>query len=243
MLLLEELMPLRKAKLGSDHPATLISMDYLAGCYWDAGQLEKAQSLFDETLALMNTKLGPDHPSTFKTMNNLASCYEEAKKFDKAEFLHRERLQLVKQKSGSDSPDYLGALRSLGSNMMNQKKWTEAEAFLCDSLTIREKTEADAWKTFNIQSLLGGALMGQKKFADAEPLLLKGYEGMKAREEKIPPQGSIRIPEALERLIELYTNWHAAEPDKGYDAKAAEWQTKLNEHKAALNTEPPPQKL
>ena len=53
--------------------------------------------------------------------------------------------------------------------------------------------------------MLGGALLGQKKHAEAEPLLVKGYEGMKAREKTIPPQGNIRIPEALDRLIELYT--------------------------------------
>ena len=55
------------------------------------------------------------------------------------------------------------------------------------------------------KSLLGGALLGQKKYADAEPLLLTGYEGMKQREKTIPPQGQTRLPEALDRLIELYT--------------------------------------
>ena len=35
--------------------------------------------------------------------------------------------------------------------------------------------------------------------------MLKGYEGMKQQEKTIPPQGATRIPEALDRLIELYT--------------------------------------
>ncbi len=80
-----------------------------------------------------------------------------------------------------------------------------AEEFLLECLDIREKTQPDVWTTFNTQSMLGGALLGQKKYADAEPLLLKGYDGMKAREKTIPPTGNIRIPEALDRLIELYT--------------------------------------
>ena len=52
--------------------------------------------------------------------------------------------------------------------------------------------------------------MGQKKYADAEPLLSTGYEGMKARE-KNPGNDvarlamKIRIPEAVDRLIALYT--------------------------------------
>lgn len=53
--------------------------------------------------------------------------------------------------------------------------------------------------------MLGGALLGQKKSAAAEPLLVKGYEGRTEREKAIPPQAATRIPEALERLIELYT--------------------------------------
>jgi hypothetical protein len=37
-----------------------------------------------------------------------------------------------------------------------------------------------------------------KGFADAEPLLLEGYEGMKAREKGIPPVAVTRVPEALD---------------------------------------------
>ena len=38
-----------------------------------------------------------------------------------------------------------------------------------------------------------------------QSLLLAGYKGMKQRETAIPEQGKIRLPEALDRLIELYT--------------------------------------
>ena len=34
-------------------------------------------------------------------------------------------------------------------------------------------------------SLLGGALLGQGRYAEAEPLVVAGYEGMKAREARI----------------------------------------------------------
>jgi hypothetical protein len=36
---------------------------------------------------------------------------------------------------------------------------------------------------------LGGSLLRQKKFVDAEPLILAGYEGMKARNAKIRAPG------------------------------------------------------
>jgi hypothetical protein len=79
------------------------------------------------------------------------------------------------------------------------------------------------WQLFSTQSLLGSALLGRKKYADAEPLLLKGYEGMKAREKTIPPQGSTRIPEALDRLIELYTATNKPDEVKKWQAERAKY--------------------
>lgn len=76
--------------------------------------------------------------------------------------------------------------------------------------------------TFNAQAMLGGALLGQKKYTDAEPLLLSGYQGMKQREAKIPPQGKVRLTEALERLVQLYEA-------TGKKEEADKWRKKLDE--------------
>ena len=105
---------------------------------------------------------------------------------------------------------------------------------LRECLTIREKAAPDDWRTFNTQSMLGGALLGQAKqlqatdaaaatakFTEAEPLLVQGYEGMQQREATIPPEGKIRLTEALQRLVDLYTAW--GKPDE-----AAKWQEKLD---------------
>jgi eukaryotic-like serine/threonine-protein kinase len=47
-------------------------------------------------------------------------------------------------------------------------------------------------------------LLGQKKFAEAEPQILTGYEGMKAREAKIPVPAKPRLSEADEQVVQLY---------------------------------------
>jgi hypothetical protein len=73
--------------------------------------------------------------------------------------------------------------------------------------------------------MLGGALLGQKKYADAEPLLLTGYEGMKAHEKTIPSQGNTRIPEALDRLIELYTATNKPDEVRKWQAERAKYPT------------------
>jgi len=71
--------------------------------------------------------------------------------------------------------------------------------------------------------MLGGALLGQKKYADAEPLLLRGYEGLKQWEKSIPPQAANRLPEALERLIELYTATNKPDEAKKWQAERAKY--------------------
>jgi hypothetical protein len=128
-------------------------------------------------------------------------------------------------------------LALLSETLLELKEWDEAEPLLREALAIRETSQPDAWTTFNTRSMLGGALLGQKKFTEAEPLLVSGYEGLKQREATIPEQGKPRLSQALVRLIELYTEWHAAEPDQGYQIKAAQWQKKLEEQNAAEKSE------
>src|SRR5262249_1564741 len=106
---------------------------------------------------------------------------------------------------GAGFPDHASKLATLGLVLLKQQKWAEAEKHLRECLTIREKAIPDNWRTFSTRSMLGEALLGQNKYQDAEPLLLKGYEGMKSREKTIQPQGKIRIPEALDGLIKLYS--------------------------------------
>jgi hypothetical protein len=116
-------------------------------------------------------------------------------------------------------------MASLGLALLQQKKWADAEPLLRDCLALRQKQIPDSWLTFNTQSLLGGALLGQQKYAEAEPLLVKGYEGLKAREKTIPQDslGELRIPEALDRLIELYTAINKPDEAKKWQAERAKY--------------------
>jgi hypothetical protein len=116
-------------------------------------------------------------------------------------------------------------MATLGTVLLQQQRWTDAEPVLRDCLAGRQKQIPDSWLPFNTQSQLGGALLGQKKYAEAEPLLVKGYEGMKTREKAIPKAGGgeLRIPEALDRLIELYNALN-----QPHEAK--KWQTERTKY-------------
>ena len=53
---------------------------------------------------------------------------------------------------------------------------------------------------------------------------MKGYEGMKKQEAKIPAQGKIRLVEAVERLVQLYDA-------TGKPEEAAKWRKELEKTK------------
>jgi len=132
-----------------------------------------------------------------------------------------EKLPEARKRLSSDSPELAYLLAKIGRALLEQEQWALAESHLRECLAIREKIQPDAWTTFNAYSSLGGAMLGQKKYAEAEPLLLKGYQGMKRKEESIPAIGKDRLPEALERLIDLYTATNQPDEVQRWQAERA----------------------
>ena len=128
-----------------------------------------------------------------------------------------------RKRAPKDSPQFAGLLAQVSLELIGCGQHAAAEPLLRECLTVREKQMPDSWLTFNTQSQLGAALLGQKKYTEAEPLLVKGYEGMKAREKTIPASGSARIPEALDRLIELYAALDKHDEAKKWQAERAKY--------------------
>jgi tetratricopeptide (TPR) repeat protein len=148
--------------------------------------------------------------------------YDEMRDYTRAEPLWREALRIFKD----DENVTVDVQASLGLCLLKSGKPADAEPVLRQCLVTRENNDLNDLTTFNTKSLLGAALLGQKKYADAEPLLLAGYEGMKKREDKIPPQGKVRLTEAAERLVQIYEATEQKE-------KAAEWRKELEAVKGA----------
>ena len=200
--------------------------------YRGVGDSERAIGLLQRSLALRKSKLGPDHPDTLMSMHRLAAAYLHAGKLDLAVPLFEETLKLWRAKLGPENPNTLSTMATLGGLRLQKKNFGEAELLLRECLAIREKTQPDVWNTFNAQAMLGGALLGQQKYAEAEPLLLKGYQGMKRREKAITNRNANSLPDALDRLIELYTATSKPGEVKKWRAERAKYpQTKSPEKK------------
>src|SRR5262249_39553596 len=151
----------------------------------------------------------------------------------RAEPLFREILEQHRKKKEAESVNFANLLTFLGLNLLHQRKYREAELVMRESLAIREKIAPDAWETFTTASVLGGTLLSQKKYVEAEQHLVKGYEGMKQREAKMPASSKTRLIEALERLVALYEATDRPE-------QAAAWRQQLDAAKKALAVEKQP---
>lgn len=213
----EQTLERQKAKLGADHPGTLVSMNNLAVAYKSDGQFVRALPLFEEAARGIEKRRFL-HENARIIMPETIRAYEEVGQYGRADEWRQKWLGFLTEQGGPQSPAYAGELATWGHGLLQRQKWTEAETVLRECLAIRKDKEPDAWTTFNTQSMLGGALLGLKKYADSEPILLKGYEGMKAREKLIPLQSTTYLRAAIDRLIELYSV--TSKPDE-----VTKWQT------------------
>jgi eukaryotic-like serine/threonine-protein kinase len=216
--LFEDVLKRKVAKLGRQHPETQMTLANLGVNYKDSGRLKEAIPLLEEAY-----QAAKRFPTLRFVGPQLLDTYTKAGETAKLADLLQEQLAEARKTLPKDSPQLAGLLAQIGSSLLQQKKWTEAEPLLRECLAIREKTQPDAWSTFNTKSVLGGALLGQKKYAEAEPLLLAGYEGLKQREKTIPSQAGTRLPDALDRLIELSTATNKPDDVKKWQAERAKY--------------------
>jgi hypothetical protein len=151
---------------------------------------------------------------------HLLDAYVRAGQGEKAAAMARDVAAEARRHLPAESPQFASVLARLGLTLLEAEQWAEAETILAECLGIREKATPGSWLVFNTRSMLGGALLGQRRFAEAEPHLRAAVEGLKQREDEIPPQARVRITEAIERLAELCEATDRAE-------EAARWRTEL----------------
>jgi tetratricopeptide (TPR) repeat protein len=197
--LFEEGLRLAAGTLGPDHPTTHHFRANLGVNYRDAGRLGEAQPLLEEA-----HRASSRHAALLWVGPQLLETYARSRRPAEAARLVEELLGAARRDLPQGGPPLAARLADFGDALLRAGAHADSEPLLRECLAIREAKEPDDWTTFNTMSMLGGALLGQGKHADAEPLLLKGDEAMRQREASIPPPARVRIPEALDRLIQLY---------------------------------------
>ena len=72
-----DVMNATKAKLGSDHPDTLISMANVAFTYWSQSSFDKAHSLLLYVAKTMQNVMGPQHPAVVHYITQVNNLLKE----------------------------------------------------------------------------------------------------------------------------------------------------------------------
>jgi len=212
LVLFQALLKKRESQLGPDHQDTLESQHNLASTWKQMGDLARAIPLLERTLEARAVLGG--------IAQQVAATYDARGQFNRSESLYGEVLAAARKSFGPNDPRSVARMSGLARNLLNQKKWSDAETVLRESLAVSEKTEPDSWFTFQNRWLLGSSLVCQGKYADAEPLLVEGYEGMRAREATVLSGGPKGPIEAAKQLVQIYEK-------RGRWRDAASWRARL----------------
>jgi eukaryotic-like serine/threonine-protein kinase len=214
--LYSEAMETQRRVLGPEHPDTLLSMGNLASTYAEEHKYAQAEPLFTQTLEISRRVLGPEHTNTLGFLSDFATMYQRQGHYAQAETYAAQVVAGLQRAGSSEDPaDIQAAVANLALVYVSEGKFAESERLARQTLEFEEKNQPDDWERFRAESLLGASLSGQKKYAEAEPLLLDGYQGMLAREEKMEVPNH-HLEHAREWLAQLYQSW-------GRPEKAAAW--------------------
>ena len=216
----ENAIDLLDANIGTDHPDNLEVRNHFTSAYFQAGRSADGIRIAEETLRRASPNR-VEHPASDWARQTLAKVYLDLDRLTDCEALFRPIIARRRNAGVVDKAALASDLGSLGFLLIKQSRWREAEPLLRECLALREEVIPDQWWRFNAQSALGAALLGQDRYVEAEPLVIRGYDGMKARESQIPAPQKYLLQLAADRLVRLYEQW--GKPDR-----AADWKRKLS---------------
>jgi tetratricopeptide (TPR) repeat protein len=214
-----ETLRLREETLGPEHRDTLVSRNNLAMACWAGGRQAEAIDLWEKMLPALRLAFGADHPSTLKIEGSLAFALENVGRSTEAADLLVEIVARRRASGGPNSPELASDLSGLGYNLLRRSRYDEAEPILRECVAIRRKAIPDDFRRYYAEGLLGAALVGQGRHDEAEPLILGGYEGVKAREAKVPAPNRYVLSETAGWVLELYESWGKPEQLEAWKKK------------------------
>lgn len=212
--------------LGVEHPFTIVMIHNMGLLLKSQGRLDDAVPYYREELDIRLRLHGGGHPDSIKSMHALAILLELGNRWSESEELWRLQLGVARTEQADGGARLGSVLIRFGMNLIEQDRYADAQIMLEECLEIRRRLMPEGhWLIWNTQSLLGHTLTKQAKFVQAEGLLVE------AAEQIDPPEQwrSLRRGEAIQRVVDLYTVWHASKPNSGYDLKAEEWGGRLEE--------------
>jgi len=220
---------------GPEHPQTLVAANVMGYVLLVQKKPAQAEPYVREAIKISRRINGEEHQDTLTYIHNLGKLLIDQNKFNEAEAGFRFVIEKSGRTLGEAHPITISSMSYLGLLLNEQKHFAEAAALLTKAEpTARKTTGAAGERALGfLLTRLGTARTGLKQFEAAEANLLE------ARTIFVKTRGEQHqdTRKCTQGIVDLYTAWHAAQPGKGYDTKAAEWKAKLPK-----DTDPPQEK-
>ncbi len=214
---------------GEEHPTTLTAMNSLAYLLQKQTKYDLAEPLFREVLEKRRRVLGQEHPATISSIQNLASFLRARGNLPEAETFFREAAEKFRDTVGENHPSTLANFSILGAIQRAQGKFAQSVMTLAPIEDAARKvfTGPEAPRVATLLLNLGAARSSLNTFAAAETNLLEAHSLLLASRGPTHKETT----DCTKALADLYTRWHAAEPEAHHDTKAAEWKARLENPK------------
>lgn len=207
---------------GETHEVTLNTMGTLARLQSFRKVWPDAESLARKRLARSIETFGTADGRTQNAEYDLMHVLNGAGKFEEAAKLGEEAVQRRIASQGEDAVDtaltrtvLAEALRSLG--RLSESREAAERSVKSMRATQSESDLLRAFAEYTLATTLGD----QKHFVEAEPMLLAAHKHLAAGVGDCHPS----TREARKRVVELYRQWHEAEPAAGHDRQASQFES------------------
>ncbi|MBS0464168.1 MAG: serine/threonine protein kinase [Proteobacteria bacterium] len=216
----------RRRVLGNGHPDTLLAVLNMGVSLRDQRKFDQAEPLLREAFAGLSRVAGANAEATIYANGNIALLEADQGKLDAAERDIRDVLARSRRTFGEEySTTLLAAIAEAGI-LIRRGKAVETERLLAP-IEAAARTSLSGDNAFWFGTLLmhlGQARAAQVRYAPAEANLLEAERLL--RQPHVPVELD-DLRDCTKALVDLYIAWHKAEPGKGYDAKAVQWQHRL----------------
>jgi hypothetical protein len=217
--------------LGKDHPVTLLAVMNMGALLRTERKFDQAEPYLREAAVGLLRVSGPNDGMTLYANGNMALLEEAQGKLDRAEHDIRDVLERARRTYGEDHPTTLLASIVESGILIRRGKLAETEQLLAPIEPVARKTLTgnNAFWFGTLLMHLGQARAGQAQHAPAEANLLEAEQILRLPHVAEEPDD---LRNCIQSLVDLYTAWNKAEPGKGHDAQAAQWQQQLVSMKA-----------
>ena len=188
---------------GAEYLDVANGLSNLAFFYLKTKQYVQAENSFLEALKIKRKVYGDIHSSVAVTLHGLCEVNLNLNRLDEAERYGREAVAVREVTLGRSHTLTSLSLDFLARALMASRKFPEAEQTIRKCIEYRENVPIkDELQIADCQSRLGECLIALNRASEAEPLLIEGYERLKA----VLGKKDERALGAANRLIEYFEN-------------------------------------